>query len=151
MPCDQLQFAYYQEKVGVEDAILYLLHMAYSHLDKGSGVRIMLNFDSSSAFNTIQPPAPRHTERQADRDEGGLTTDVLDNGLPHQKTTVYDIEGLYKCGDCDLSCELSPVLFALYTSDFRYNSVLCHIQTFADDTAIGGCIGVDRRENTGAI
>ncbi|KAI3363586.1 hypothetical protein L3Q82_001176 [Scortum barcoo] len=33
---DRLQFAY-QPGVGVEDAILYLLHRAHSHLDKGSG------------------------------------------------------------------------------------------------------------------
>ena len=32
---DLLQFAY-QAKVGVEDAILFLLHRAYSHLDKES-------------------------------------------------------------------------------------------------------------------
>ena len=51
---DPLQFAY-QEKVGVEDAIVYLMHMAHSYLDKGKGaVRIMF-FDFSSAFNTIQP------------------------------------------------------------------------------------------------
>ena len=51
---DPLQCAY-QEKVGVEDAILYLLHKAHSHLDRGSGaVRIMF-FYFSSAFNTIQP------------------------------------------------------------------------------------------------
>ncbi|XP_030641381.1 protein NLRC3-like [Chanos chanos] len=49
-----LQFAY-QEHVGVEDAIIYLLHRARSHLDKaGSTVRVMF-FDFSSAFNTIQP------------------------------------------------------------------------------------------------
>lgn len=41
--------------MGVEDAILYLLHRVYSHLDiGGSAVRIML-FYFSSAFNTIQP------------------------------------------------------------------------------------------------
>ena len=52
---DPLQFAY-QEKVGVDDAITYLLHRTHSHLDKGkSAVRIMF-FDFSSAFNTIQPP-----------------------------------------------------------------------------------------------
>ncbi|KAI4882266.1 hypothetical protein NFI96_007123 [Prochilodus magdalenae] len=38
---DPLQFAY-REKVGVEDAILYLLHRVHSHLDKGGGaVRVM--------------------------------------------------------------------------------------------------------------
>src|SRR4029434_5987212 len=51
---DPLQFAY-QEKVGVEDAIVYLMHRAHSYLDKGKcAVRIMF-FDFSSAFNTIQP------------------------------------------------------------------------------------------------
>ncbi|KAI4903415.1 hypothetical protein NFI96_026292 [Prochilodus magdalenae] len=51
---DPLQFAY-REKVGVEDAILYLLHRIHSHLDKGGcAVRVMF-FDFSSAFNTIQP------------------------------------------------------------------------------------------------
>ncbi|KAG5280428.1 hypothetical protein AALO_G00089020 [Alosa alosa] len=50
---DPLQFAY-QEKVGVDDAITYLLHRTHSHIDKGkSAVRIMF-FDFSSAFNTIQ-------------------------------------------------------------------------------------------------
>ncbi|KAI3355579.1 hypothetical protein L3Q82_018410 [Scortum barcoo] len=41
--------------VGVEDAILYLLHRAHSHLDKGSGTVRILFLDFSSAFNTIQP------------------------------------------------------------------------------------------------
>ncbi|XP_061107793.1 receptor-interacting serine/threonine-protein kinase 4-like [Conger conger] len=51
---DPLQIAY-QVKVGVEHAIIYLLHRTHSHLDKGKdAVRIMF-FDFSSAFNTIQP------------------------------------------------------------------------------------------------
>ncbi|KAI4881116.1 hypothetical protein NFI96_026359, partial [Prochilodus magdalenae] len=48
---DPLQFA----GVGVDDAVIYLLHRALSHLEKpGSTVRIT-SFDFSSAFNTIQP------------------------------------------------------------------------------------------------
>ncbi|KAI3374162.1 hypothetical protein L3Q82_006019 [Scortum barcoo] len=39
-----------------------------------------------------------------------------------------------------------PLLFTLYTSDFCYNSELCHIQKYADDTAIVGCIRDDREE-----
>lgn len=35
---------------------------------------------------------------------------------------------------------LSLVLFTLYTSDFQYNSELCHMQKFLDDSAIVGCI-----------
>ena len=52
---DPLRFAY-QKHIGVEDAILYMLHRAYAYLDvPGSYVRIMF-FDFFSAFNTIRPP-----------------------------------------------------------------------------------------------
>ncbi|KAG5283986.1 hypothetical protein AALO_G00021700 [Alosa alosa] len=51
---DPLQFAY-QEKVGVDDAITYLLHRTHSHLDKGKSAVGIMFFDFSSAFNTIQP------------------------------------------------------------------------------------------------
>lgn len=49
-----LQFAY-QEKIGVDNAIIFLLHHAHSHLDNpGGSIRITF-FDFSSAFNTIHP------------------------------------------------------------------------------------------------
>ena len=52
---DPLQFAY-QKEIGVEDAILYMLHRAYAYLDvPASYVRIMF-FDFSSAFSTIRAP-----------------------------------------------------------------------------------------------
>ena len=41
---------------------------------------------------------------------------------------------------------LSPILFTLYTADFYYNSGLCHIEKFADDTAIMGRIRDDKEE-----
>ncbi len=51
---DPLQFDY-QSCIGVDDAIIYLMHRSYLHLeDVGSAVRIMF-FYLSSAFNTIQP------------------------------------------------------------------------------------------------
>ena len=51
---DPLQFAY-RAKVGVEDAIIYMLQRAYAHLEnKGSMVRIMF-FDFSSAFKEVVP------------------------------------------------------------------------------------------------
>ncbi|KAI3362097.1 hypothetical protein L3Q82_012422 [Scortum barcoo] len=51
---DPLQFAY-QPQIGVEDAIIFLLHRAYTHLEEaGSTVRVMF-FDFFSAFNTILP------------------------------------------------------------------------------------------------
>merc|ERR1712035_110584 len=35
---------------------------------------------------------------------------------------------------------LSPFLFTLYTTDFKYNSGSCHLQKFSDDSAVVGCI-----------
>ncbi|KAF7648597.1 hypothetical protein LDENG_00154260, partial [Lucifuga dentata] len=51
-----LQFTFtYQPGIGVDDAIIYLLHRSLSLLEHvGSTVRVMV-FDFSSAFNTIQP------------------------------------------------------------------------------------------------
>ncbi len=51
---DPLQFAC-QEKVGVEDAIVYMLHRSLSHLGRGSGAVRITFLDFSSASSTIQP------------------------------------------------------------------------------------------------
>ncbi|KAI3371954.1 hypothetical protein L3Q82_006828 [Scortum barcoo] len=70
---DRLQFCLpaYQPGVGVEDAILYLLHRAHSHLDKGSGTVRILFLDFSSAFNTIQPPPALCSLGQTEQDGSG--------------------------------------------------------------------------------
>ncbi|KAI3367045.1 hypothetical protein L3Q82_009676, partial [Scortum barcoo] len=88
-PRNRLQFAY-QPGVGVEDAILYLLHRAHSHLDKGSGTVRILFLDFSSAFNTIQPTLLRGLTEQ---DGSGPPADGLDLRLPHWQTTVRRAEG----------------------------------------------------------
>ena len=51
---DPLQFTY-QPRIGVEDAIIYLLNHAYAHLDKPRSNMRVTFFDLSSAFNTIRP------------------------------------------------------------------------------------------------
>ncbi|TWW58301.1 hypothetical protein D4764_07G0010200 [Takifugu flavidus] len=51
---DPLQFAY-QPSIGMDHAVIDLLHTSLTHLEKaGSTVRIVF-LDFSSAFNTIQP------------------------------------------------------------------------------------------------
>ena len=51
---DPLQFIY-KPSIGVEDAVIYLLHRSFAHLEKaGSTVRTTF-FDLSSAFSTIRP------------------------------------------------------------------------------------------------
>uniref|UniRef100_A0A8C4RSH4 Reverse transcriptase domain-containing protein n=1 Tax=Erpetoichthys calabaricus TaxID=27687 RepID=A0A8C4RSH4_ERPCA len=143
---DPLQFAC-QEKVGAEDAI-YILHRSLSHLDRGSGaVRIMF-LDFSSAFNTNQPLLLRDK----------LTEMGVDSYLVAWIVDYITDRPQYVClGNCRSDIVVSntgapqgtvlpPVLFSLYTSDFQYNSESCHVQKFADDTAIMGCIRSGQEE-----
>ena len=138
---DPLQFAY-QEKVGVEDAIVYLMHRAHSYLDKGKGaVRIMF-FDFSSAFNTIQPL--RLSDKLV---QMGVNVHLV-SWITDYLTERPQFVRLKDCVSETVLCStgapqetvLSPVLFTLYTSDFTCNTESCHIQKFSDDSAIVGCI-----------
>ena len=54
MHADPLQFAYKQHR-GVDDAVLTLLHGAYTHLEKPKSFIRLVFVDFSSAFNTVQP------------------------------------------------------------------------------------------------
>ncbi|KAI4893514.1 hypothetical protein NFI96_020874, partial [Prochilodus magdalenae] len=138
---DPLQFAY-REKVGVEDAILYLLHRAHSHLDKGGcAVRVMF-FDFSSAFNTIQPLLLRDKLMKVEVDMHLVTwiTDYLTGRTQHVRIRDCSSDTVISSTGAPQGTVLSPVLFTVYTSDFKYNSELCHMQKFSDDTAIVGCV-----------
>ncbi|KAI3365423.1 hypothetical protein L3Q82_010502 [Scortum barcoo] len=134
--------------VGVEDAILYLLHRAHSHLDKGSGTVRILFLDFSSAFNTIQPTLLRDklSRMGVDPQLMDWISDYL-TGRP-QYVGLKDItsDTVVSSTGAPQGTVLAPLLFTLYTSDFCYNSELCHIQKYADDTAIVGCIRDDREE-----
>lgn len=138
---DSLQFAY-QAKIGVEDAIIYLLYRAYSHLDKpGASLRITF-FDFSSAFNTIQP-ARLGSKLSAMQVHAPLVAWIMD-----YLTDRPQYVRLQGCKSDTVLCStgapqgtvLSPLLFTLYTSDFQYNTEGCHLQKFSDDSAIVGCI-----------
>ena len=138
---DPLQFAY-QEKVGVDDAIIHLLHRAHSHLDKGKGaVRIMF-FDFSSAFNTIQPH--RLKDKLVQMGVNAHLVSWITDYLTERPQFVRLKDCLSETVVCSTGAPqgtvLSPVLFTLYTSDFAYNTETCHIQKFSDDSAIVGCI-----------
>ncbi len=92
---DPLQFAY-QEKVGVDDAILYLLHRSLSYLDRGSNAVRIVFFDFSSAFNTIQPLL---LGDKLKNDGCGLKSGEVDRRLPHWKASVRPAGGLH-LSDC---------------------------------------------------
>ena len=138
---DPLQFGY-QEKVGVEDAILYLLHRAHSHLDRESGAVRIAFFDFSSAFNTIRPLLLRDklTEMRVDPLLVTWITDYLTERQQYVRLKGCTSDTVVSSTGAPQGTVLSPVLFTLYTSDFQHNSGLCHVQKYSDDTAIVGCI-----------
>ncbi|KAI4899775.1 hypothetical protein NFI96_025340 [Prochilodus magdalenae] len=128
---DPLQFAY-REKVGVEDAILYLLHRTHCHLDKGGGAVRVMFFDFSSAFNTIQPLLLRDKLMMMEVDMHLVTwiTDYLTGRPQHVRISDCSSDTVISSTGAPQGTVLSPVLFTLYTSDFKYNSELCHMQKF---------------------
>ncbi|TWW53378.1 putative RNA-directed DNA polymerase from transposon BS [Takifugu flavidus] len=144
---DSLQFAY-RDKVGVEDAIIYLLHRVHSHLDKGSGTARILFLDFLSAFNTIQSLVLQDNLLQMRVDPclvAWISSYLTDRPqFVRMKDTTSDT--VVSSISAPQGTMLSPILFTLYTSDFCYNSEMCHIQKFADDTAIVGCIRDDEEE-----
>lgn len=136
---DPLQFGY-QANIGVDDAIVYLLHRAHSHLEvAGSALRLMF-CDFSSAFNTIQP-ARLSEEMLAMQVDGPLvawTNDYLTNILQYVRLPDCVSGTLVSSTGAPDGTALAPFLFNVYTSDYRHNSELCHLQKFAD--VIVGCV-----------
>ncbi|TWW54867.1 hypothetical protein D4764_0229500 [Takifugu flavidus] len=140
-PQDPLQFAY-QPKVGVDDAVIYLLQRAYSSLDRlNTTVRVMF-FDFSSAFNTIQPRLLRAKLEKMQMD-APLVSWIEDDltGRPQfvrLRSCVSD--PLMSNTGAPQGTVLSPFLFTTYTADFQYHSETCHLQKYSDDTVIVGCV-----------
>lgn len=135
---DPLQFAY-QAQLSVDDAVIYLLQRAHSHLDSVKGsVRIMF-FDFSSAFHTIQPflMSDKLLGMGVSSATVSWITDYL-SGRP-QYVPLGDTlsDTVVSNVGAPQGTVLSPFLFTLYTSDFQYSSGSCHLQ---HDSAVVGCI-----------
>ncbi|KAI4887416.1 hypothetical protein NFI96_018878, partial [Prochilodus magdalenae] len=107
----------------------------------GGAVRVMF-FDFSSAFNTIHPLLLRDKLMKMEVDMHLVTwiTDYLTGRPQHVRIRDCSSDTVISSTGAPQGTVLSPVLFTLYTSDFKYNSELCHMQKFSDDTAIVGCV-----------
>ncbi|TWW54783.1 hypothetical protein D4764_0220080 [Takifugu flavidus] len=138
---DPLQFAY-QPKVGVDDAVIYLLQRAYSSLDRlNTTVRVMF-FDFSSAFNTIQPRLLRAKleKMQMDAPLVSWIEDYLTGRPQFVRLRSCVSDPLMSNTGAPQGTVLSPFLFTTYTADFQYHSETCHLQKYSDDTVIVGCV-----------
>ena len=138
---DQLQFAY-QPGIGVDDAVLFLMNRALSHLEKPeNSVRIMF-FDFSSAVNTIQALLLRdkleHTG--VDHHLSGWIQDYLTNRPQHVRARDCVSDMVFCSTGTPQGTVLVPFLVTLYTADFMYRTDSCHLQKFSDDSAIVGLI-----------
>ncbi|XP_053709182.1 mucin-5B-like [Synchiropus splendidus] len=121
---------------------LQFAHRSLSHLDRGRGAVRITFLDFSSAFNTIQPLLLRDklTEVGVETHLVAWITDYLTNRPQYVRLGDSRSDTVASSTGAPQGTVLSPVLFTLYTSDFQSNTELCHVQKFADDTAIVGCI-----------
>ncbi|XP_051778048.1 uncharacterized protein LOC127526518 [Erpetoichthys calabaricus] len=125
-----------------------MLHRSLSHLDRGSSAVTIMFLDFSSTFNTIQPLLLRDklTEKGVDSYLVAWIVDYLTNRPQYVRLRNCRSDIVVSNTGALQGTVLSPVLFSLYTSDFQYNSESCHVQKFADDTAIVGCIRSGQEE-----
>ena len=126
----------YSTDIAMEDAIIYLLHRAYKHLERPQSMVRITFFDFSNAFDMVQPVwlAEKLSVIQAD---------------PNLVAWITDIPRPGKSG-CNTACQmwwqtklahqgtvLSLFLYTLYTCDFCYKSQTCHLQKYStyDDSS----------------
>ena len=139
---DPLQFAYTSSRC-VEDASLSLINYVLKHVDKANNPTNkhfckILFIDFSSAFNTIQP----HIIMQKLINMNVHPTLILwiNNFLTVRpqyvkyRNAISDV--LVTNTGAPQGCVLSPLLFTLYTSDCRSNTINCQLYKYADDTAL---------------
>ena len=120
---DPLQFAY-QPCLGVEDGIIYLLNRVYTHLDKpASTVRVML-FDFSSVFWLL---GEKMAVMQV---EAPIVSWIVDYAMGRQQYLCLQncvSDRVVSNSGARQGAVLSPFLFTLFTSDFKYCSESCHL------------------------
>ena len=141
---DPMQFAYQKDR-NTEDAIIILLELLYSHLERtrfGNSARVMF-FDFSYAFNTIQPHLLVKKILDINVPCGLIrwTLDHLTNRSQYVNIVHSSISNvIFSSTGAPQGTVLAPFLFTLYTSDCRSQSSKYPLIKFADDTALIGLI-----------
>ncbi len=122
-----LQFAY-EAKRGVVDASLTLLDPVARHLDSCDPLMRISLMDVSFVFNTADPNILLHhlVELEVHPLLILLVQDFLSDWPQHVLVNVGLPQG----------CVLSPILFAIYTNNIRYNSEEMTLLNYADDMAL---------------
>ena len=136
-----MRFAYRQNR-SVEDALLLFLNNITKHLDASKTYTRVLFIDFSSAFNTIQPHLL--VQKLISLNVNPRTISWILDFLTHRPQYV-NIDGT--CSDTMITntgapqgCVLSPVLYSIYTNDYRATGENTRLIKFADDTTLQGLL-----------
>ena len=127
----------------MDDTIIYLLQHANSYLD-GSGCTVKITFFYfSSAFNTIQPRllSDKLQAMRVDASTISWITNYLTDRTQYVRLGSALSDVVVGSTGARQGNVLSPFRVTLYTTDFKYNSESCHLQTFSDDSAVVGWTG----------
>ena len=120
---DPRQFAYPPE-VGAEDAIIYLLQRASSHLDKADSTVRIVFFDFTSDFNAIQPVLlhKKLQKIQVDAYTTTCITDCLTNRPHFVRLKCSASEKVVSTTGAPQGTVLLSFPFTLYTLDYQENT-----------------------------
>ena len=132
---DPMQFAYRKNK-SVDDALLVFLNNITKHLDVPKSYARVLFIDFSSAFNTIQPHllAQKLIALNVNTSTILWIIEFLTHRTQYVNLNGKSSETLITNTGAPQGCVLSPVLYSIYTKDYRtMDENICLIK-FADDT-----------------
>ena len=146
---DVLQFAY-QPNRGVDDAIITLLHLIYTHLETPQAHVKILFVDFSSAFNTIRPHILAQRLQEEFSLDSGLILwllDFLSQRVQQVKVGMSLSETIVTSTGSPQGCVLSALLFILYTNCLTSSFPRRHLIKYADDTALVSLLLGDENEH----
>lgn len=146
---DPLQFAYRPSR-GVDDAIITLLHLVYTHLEAPKTHAKIVFFDFSSAFNTINP----YILAQRMHMDFGLDVGLINWILDFLSQRIQRVKVGSNLSDIIITntgspqgCVLSPLLFILYTNNCFSSHPNRHFIKYADDTALVSLLTEDEHDH----
>lgn len=138
---DPMQFAY-KEKSNVEDAVLVFLNSIIKHLETPKTYVRVLFVDFSSAFNTIQPHlmVQKLLRLNVKAPIVAWLLDFLTCRTQYVKLNSVVSDTISINTGAPQGCVLSPVLYTIYTNDYRSHFGETKLIKFADDSTILGLL-----------
>ena len=138
---DPLQFAYRANR-SVEDAVSLGLHFLLQHLESPNTYARILFIDFSSAFNTIVPYQliKKLINHNVNISLCNWIADFLTSRSQVVRVGNQMSDKIILSTGAPQGCVLSPLLFTLFTNDFRSTDQSVIVIKFSDDTTMEGLI-----------